>query len=58
MIGVETGQTSEGDAISFFEEGEAVMNQELSAVQNHYASSAGFNGTAVHHVGSWMTMNP
>ncbi|OES43510.1 amidase [Domibacillus iocasae] len=58
VVGVETGQTSEGDAISFFEEGEAVMNQELSAVQNHYASSAGFNGTAVHHVGSWMTMNP
>ncbi|WP_046179559.1 hypothetical protein [Domibacillus tundrae] len=58
VIGVETGQTSEGDAISFFEEGEASMNQELSAVQNYYAPSKGFNGIAVHHVGSWTTMNP
>lgn len=58
VIGVETGETSEGDNISFFEEGESVMQQELSAVQAYYMNTPGFNGTAVHHVGSWMTMNP
>lgn len=58
VIGVETGETSEGDNISFFEEGEAAMQQELSAVQAYYMNTPGFNGTAVHHVGSWMTMNP
>ena len=58
VVGVETGETSEGDNISFFEEGESAMQQELSAVQAYYMNTPGFNGTAVHHVGSWMTMNP
>ncbi|WP_421382367.1 amidase [Bacillus salacetis] len=58
VIGVETGQTSEGDTISFFEEGENYMNQQLDEVKNHYEGIAGFGGTAVHHVGSWMTIKP
>ncbi|MGG3450505.1 amidase [Domibacillus aminovorans] len=58
VVGVETGQTSEGNSISFFEEGESYMNQQLTAVETYYANNSGFNGTAVHHVGSWMTLKP
>ncbi|WP_160725172.1 amidase [Bacillus sp. USDA818B3_A] len=58
LIGVETGQTSEGDNISFYEEGEAYMNQELDKVKSYYAGTAGYSGIAVHHVGSWETMKP
>jgi hypothetical protein len=58
VVGVETGQTSEGDSISFFEEGEIYMNHELEKVTNHYKGIPGFKGIAIHHVGSWMTMNP
>ncbi len=43
---------------SFFEEDESYMNQEIATVQNYYASVPSFNGAAVHHVGSWMTMKP
>ncbi|NRD77801.1 amidase [Bacillus sp. BRMEA1] len=57
-VGVETQKSAEGNDVSFFEEGETYMNQELSKVSNHFARVAGFNGIAVHHVGSWMTMKP
>jgi hypothetical protein len=58
VVGVETGETSEGDAISFFEEGEIYMNDQLGKVKAYYENQAGFGGTAVHHVGSWMTIRP
>jgi hypothetical protein len=58
VVGVETGQTSEGDTISFFEEGETYMDQQLDQVKAHYEGAAGFGGTAVHHVGSWMAIKP
>ncbi|MBM7650946.1 amidase [Neobacillus cucumis] len=58
VIGVETGQTDEGDEISFFEEGEVYMNQELAQVESFYDNTAGFGGIAVHHVDSWKTMKP
>lgn len=58
VIGVETGQTDEGNMISFFEEGEAYMNQELEKVKSFYAGIPGYCGVAVHHVGSWQTMKP
>lgn len=57
VIGVETGKTDEGSQISFFEEGESKMNQELAIVQDYYKQFSSFNGVAVHHVGSWMEMN-
>ncbi|MGG3887678.1 amidase [Metabacillus fastidiosus] len=56
VVGVETGQTDEGEGITFFEEGEAHMNEELTAVSNYYRDIASFNGVAVHHVGRWMNM--
>lgn len=58
VIGVETDFSSEGNYISFFEEGEEYMNNELEAVKNHYSIGRGFNGIAVHHVDSWIKMNP
>lgn len=58
VIGVETGETNEGDMITFYEEGESYMNQQLTVVKEYYAGVSGFNGTAIHHVGSWMTMKP
>ncbi|TYR74792.1 amidase [Rossellomorea vietnamensis] len=58
IVGVETGETSEGDTISFFEEGEIYMNEQLEIVKAYYENKAGFGGTAVHHVGSWMTIKP
>lgn len=58
VIGVETGQTDEGDNISFYEEGETFMTSELAAVTAHYAGTNGFGGVAVHHVDSWKTMAP
>lgn len=58
VVGVETGQTDEGNHISFFEEGERYMAGELAAVTAYYAGATGFGGVAVHHVDSWKTMTP
>ncbi|MFP3322787.1 amidase [Planococcus sp. SIMBA_160] len=58
VVGVETGTTDEGSLITFAEEGEAYMNQQLDKVENHYSSSPAYEGAAIHHVGSWMTMAP
>jgi len=58
VVGVETGQTDEGDFISFYEEGEAFMKVELAKVSDAYTGAKGFGGIAVHHVDSWKTMAP
>ncbi|ANU21904.1 amidase [Planococcus donghaensis] len=58
VVGVETGQTDEGNNISFFEEGETFMNGELAKVSAYYSTAAGFGGVAIHHVDSWKTMKP
>lgn len=58
VVGVETGATDEGDMISFYEEGEAYMNNQLASVASHYGTAPGYNGIAIHHVGSWKTMTP
>ncbi len=57
-VGVETGVTDEGSIITFAEEGEAFMNQELAKVTAHYAGNPAYKGNAVHHVGSWLTLRP
>lgn len=58
VVGVETGATDEGDSISFYEEGEAFMNEQLALVDSHYGNHPAFGGIAVHHVDSWKTMAP
>ncbi|WP_142393196.1 amidase [Alkalicoccus urumqiensis] len=56
--GVETMASAEGAYLTFYEEGEAYMNQELEKLHGQNGSSAAFAGHAVHHVGSWRTMKP
>lgn len=58
VVGIETGQTDEGDHVSFYEEGETYMENELAIVTARYARTQGFGGIAVHHVDSWKTMKP
>ncbi|WP_069998035.1 hypothetical protein [Cellulosilyticum sp. I15G10I2] len=53
-IAVETQQSCEGDFVSFYEEGQSCMNNELSLVYKHYKDSSSFDGFAVHHIMSWM----
>ncbi|AKS38587.1 amidase [Anoxybacillus gonensis] len=57
VVGVETGQVDEGDDVSFFEEDETYMNEQLAIVQKHYARTKSFSGIAVHHVEQWMNRN-
>lgn len=58
VVGVETGVTAEGSIITFAEEGEAYMNEELEKVAAHYTGSPSYKGIAIHHVGSWLTLKP
>jgi hypothetical protein len=55
VLGAETGDTGEGDFVTFFEEGASVMDAELAKVISALGSAeipAGA-GIAVHHLGSW-----
>ncbi|MDE0582277.1 amidase [Planococcus sp. A6] len=58
VVGVETGTTDEGSIITFAEEGEAFMNLQLGEVAAHYSGYSAYEGIAIHHVGSWMTLKP
>ncbi|CEG25614.1 hypothetical protein BN1002_00429 [Bacillus sp. B-jedd] len=51
IIGVETGATSEGDFITFYEEGKAYMEGELAQVGGNLTF-------AIHYLESWMAMKP
>ncbi len=57
VIAVETAPAGL-DKVSFAEEGLSVMNEELSIVETHFASTAGFGGIAVHHLGSYANLLP
>lgn len=57
VIGVETGQVDEGNNVSFIEESETYMNEQLAIVQQHYARTKSFSGIAVHHLEQWMNRN-
>lgn len=50
VVGVETGVTDEGSIITFAEEGEAFMNQQLAEVAAHYAGNPAYKGNVIHHV--------
>ncbi|GLC88799.1 amidase [Lysinibacillus piscis] len=58
VVGVETDASAEGQQISFYEDGERYMNEQLAIVQQHYAQQAGFKGIAIHHVDSWRALQP
>ncbi|WP_409273606.1 amidase [Neobacillus sp. SCS-31] len=51
IVGVETGASSEGDFITFHEEGKAYMEAELAAVDSSHVF-------AIHYLESWMKMKP
>ncbi|KOP78343.1 amidase [Lysinibacillus sp. FJAT-14745] len=58
VIGVETGASDEGKNITFYDNGEAYMNKQLARVHQHYANKTSYSGFAIHHVDSWMNMQP
>lgn len=58
IIGVETGASDEGKNITFYDNGEAYLNKQLAQVHKHYANKTSYNGFAIHHVDSWMNMQP
>ncbi|MGN0833998.1 MAG: hypothetical protein ACI4RD_10190 [Kiritimatiellia bacterium] len=57
-FGAETGETGEGDFVSFAEEGSAFMLGELGKLRAELAKIPTLKGkgVAVHHVGSWMKL--
>ncbi|WP_244093901.1 amidase [Jeotgalibacillus sp. R-1-5s-1] len=57
-IGVETGHSYEGNNITFHEEGEMYLNQELEKVQGKVSGYKSFSGFAIHHTDSWMRLAP
>lgn len=56
VIAVETEKSEEGTHISFYEQNEGRMLQELRAVKAHYTNNPGFGGIAVHHYCGWINM--
>lgn len=34
------------------------MNKQLALVQRHYVKKTSYQGVAIHHVDSWMNMQP
>lgn len=58
VISVETGALDDNQNITFYDNGEAYMNTQLALVQRHYAKKTSYRGVAIHHVDSWMNMQP
>lgn len=54
IIGVETGESSEANYVTFYEEGQAYMLSQLNQVQATYPSQK----IAIHSLQSWMLMKP
>lgn len=52
-VAVETNRCPDYPYITFFEEGKAYMNKQLSLVKQNYYSSPGFGGFAVHDYNGW-----
>lgn len=53
LVAVETKSSNEGNYVTFFEEGTAFMEKELSKVTALAGGHASFSGTAVHEYRSW-----
>lgn len=58
VIGVETGASEEGQNITFYDNGEAYMNEQLTLVHQHFTNNDAFHGVAIHYVENWMKMRP
>ena len=57
-IAVETENIGDPTYVTFFEEGNAYMYNELSLVRQYYSKNRAFSGIGIHHLGSWMNMTP
>jgi hypothetical protein len=57
VIGIETNDV-EPEKVTFFEEGEAVMEDELALVEQHYHTSSAFRGFAIHDYSGYRALAP
>ncbi len=57
-IAVETENIGDPTYVTFFEEGNAYMYNELNIVRQYFSKNRAFSGIGIHHLGSWMNMNP
>jgi len=56
-IAVETGALEDGNEfVTFYEENQAYMYQQLDLVYEIYKDNPAFNGIAIHYFDSWMSM--
>lgn len=55
-IAVETGSVPDTTFVTFFEEGQSYMYNELNSVYTNYRTNSYFNGFAIHYLDSWMNM--
>ncbi|MBP3950361.1 amidase [Bacillus suaedae] len=53
VIGVETGYSEEGSHLSFYNNGRATMETELTKVNDAFNESTSYHGIAIHHYASW-----
>ncbi|MGG1660839.1 hypothetical protein [Brevibacillus sp. NRS-1366] len=58
VLAVETKESSEGNYISFYEEGKAYMDQMLSRLSELMSSHPSFAGTAIHSYEHWTVLKP
>lgn len=56
-VGVETSPSAEGDFLTFHEEGEEFMLEELARVCAEYGTYSSYKGIAIHHYGSWKALS-
>lgn len=58
LVSVEMKQSHEGDHITFYEEGEAYMEEELAKLPDLLANYEAYQGYVVHSYDYWITANP
>lgn len=59
VIGVETNDVApEPEKVTFFEEGETVMEEELALVEQQYQTSSAFGGFAIHDYSGYRALAP
>ncbi|WP_221565857.1 hypothetical protein [Alkalihalobacillus sp. TS-13] len=58
VIGVETQYLEPYEKVSFYEEGEGYMNEQLEIVDQLYSNESGYAGQAIHKYQSYKNMKP
>ncbi|WP_077247335.1 hypothetical protein [Pseudobacillus wudalianchiensis] len=57
-IGVETTPSAEASFVSFYEEGESYMWEQLNSTRSYYEQLSSFNGFSIHSLHGWMALKP